>query len=609
MRLTRYLLTMKVSEIDNLIESIISNEIRKTILEQALEEKYEVYHIKCDDEPVETCHSEEEAQEIVNKLEKEHPGKQFIIEKASYESHSDMLDKLDEMGQQLEEKENSIMENKTPKFKLLAEAISHAKDLGLKKVKINGKVHDVEQEWNQLAEQEWTAMEENYPEQEEEGNEFSGALNAAKEAGHDTFNVNGKTYKVKSEMEETYDEEGADIEAGHSDGTDFEDILRGSKKKGVHDGDYDDMAYLDSVGYDDRIEEDSEIGEDEHQGHGFKSKVKEKLERELGRPATREELIKAVTKELEQSMQDDEEFFSSHPEPTEEECYECGHGDMGEGDGYHLTSEESKICNECGGMMNEEGKCNECGTYHQTMEESVCEKCGKEICECGSMMNESKKKTLRLTETELYDLITKMVTESIPGLNAYHKAHKESGKQNNKEIDDMMADVTKNHINIPGSDKPEFPHQNGKGEKVARENTKEDDETIEDNRGRNPFDLTYDIEPSQQFKDRLKKAIEGHSTMGNAPTTEPVKEKPSNGADKAEAPEQEEGNVIATPETGKKFEKNAKKRIEIKKKEPRYSKEPSPVKNVNESKDYKSKIISEEIEKMKNLLSYNKKTQ
>jgi hypothetical protein len=166
------------------------------------------------------------------------------------------------------------------------------------------------------------------------------------------------------------------------------------------------------------------------------------------------------------------------------------------------VTENAQKCDECGTMLNEEGTCDECS--------------GK--------MYESKKKTLRLTETELYSLITKMVSESIPGLDAYNKAHKESGKQNNKEIADMMADVTKNHINIPGSDKPEFPHQNGKGEKVARENTKEDDETIEDNRGRNPFDLTYDIEPSQQFKDRLKKAIEGHSTMGNAPTTEPVKD-------------------------------------------------------------------------------------
>ena len=102
---------MKVSELDNIIESVISEEIRKTILEQAVKENYEVYHIKCEGEPVETCHSEEEAQEIVNKLEKEHPGKQFIIEKKQYESYSDMIEKLDEMGQQLEEKENTNMEN------------------------------------------------------------------------------------------------------------------------------------------------------------------------------------------------------------------------------------------------------------------------------------------------------------------------------------------------------------------------------------------------------------------------------------------------------------------------------------------------------------------
>ena len=62
---------MKVSELDNIIESVISEEIRKTILEQAVKENYEVYHIKCEGEPVETCHSEDEAQEIVNKLEKE----------------------------------------------------------------------------------------------------------------------------------------------------------------------------------------------------------------------------------------------------------------------------------------------------------------------------------------------------------------------------------------------------------------------------------------------------------------------------------------------------------------------------------------------------------
>jgi hypothetical protein len=203
-----------------------------------------------------------------------------------------------------------------------------------------------------------------------------------------------------------------------------------------------------------------------------------------------------------------------------------------------------------------------------------------------------------------------MVSESIPGLETYKKAHGESGKQNNKEVADMMADVTKNQINVDGVDSVEFPHQNGKGDKVVVKNTDEENEEIDDNRGRNPFDLTYDIEPSKQFKDRLKKAIEGHSTMGNAPTSETITKKPSNGAEKAKAPEQKEGNVIATPETGKKFEKDSKKRIEIKKKEPRYSKEPSPVKNVNEGKTFQmSSLINEDITKMKSLLSYNKKTQ
>ena len=123
--------------------------------------------------------------------------------------------------------------------------------------------------------------------------------------------------------------------------------------------------------------------------------------------------------------------------------------------------------------------------------------------------------------------------------------------------------------------------------------------------------MTYDIEPSTQFKDRLKKAIDGHSTMGNAPTTVKPSIKPSNGADKGEESKDKDGNVIATPETGKKFEKESKRRIEIKKKEPRYNKEAQPTtKSVNESKENSSKtVIEEEIKKMKNLLSYNKKTQ
>ena len=54
---------------------------------------------------------------------------------------------------------------------------------------------------------------------------------------------------------------------------------------------------------------------------------------------------------------------------------------------------DEEVC-ECGGMMNEEGMCSE----------------------CGKMMYESNKKTLKLTESELVSLISRMVSEaSVPG--------------------------------------------------------------------------------------------------------------------------------------------------------------------------------------------------
>ena len=72
---------MDVKEFDNLLESIVSSEIKKTILKESVDNKHEVYHVKCEGEPIETCQTEDEANEVVDKLKKEHPGKQFIIEK------------------------------------------------------------------------------------------------------------------------------------------------------------------------------------------------------------------------------------------------------------------------------------------------------------------------------------------------------------------------------------------------------------------------------------------------------------------------------------------------------------------------------------------------
>jgi len=237
-------------------------------------------------------------------------------------------------------------------------------------------------------------------------------------------------------------------------------------------------------------------------------------------------------------------------------------------------------------------------------EKKSCEKCGKEICECGGGRYESKKKTVRLTETELTNLIAKMVSESIPGLQAAEKSHLESGKENKAHLADVETKMKK-LASFDGNDNPEFPKAIGKGEKVARKNTPEQEDEIAKNYA-GLENLEYDIEPSEQFKKRLKMAIEGDTLMGNGKVTEPASIKPSNGAEKGKEAKEKEGNHIQTPETAKKIEKQVKDREEDKKNRVLYSKEKVPV---SESKVNFSSVLDNEIKKMKNISEYNKKTQ
>ena len=425
---------MKITELNTIIENVISDEIRRTIISESEESKKEVFHITCEGEPVSTHESKEEAESHLDIYKKDHPGKQFIIEKGIYESHSDMIDKLDEMGQQLEEKENTNMENQEPK----------------------------------------------------EGNLFSAALLKAKENGEDKFTVDGKEYNVEESWQQMEEEE-----------------------------------------------------------------IRE-----------------------------------------EEDCQECGDGYMKEEEpkeGKKFTqmimksvTEKTETCEGCGGMLNEEGSCDE----------------------CGSGMYESKTKKLRLKESELVSLITKMVNESIPGLEAAKNSHKESGKENNAHLADVDKKM-KDYLSFDGNDNPEFPKAIGKGDKVARENTPEQEDEIKKNLA-GLENLDYDIEPSEQFKKRLKMAIEGDKLMGNAPTTEKTNVKPSNGSKLGEEPKDKDGNSIPTPETAKKIEKQVKNRAEDKKKRVLYTKEPVPV---NESKVKFSSVLEEEIKKMKDMVNYNKNTQ
>jgi hypothetical protein len=420
---------MKVSELTTIIENIVSNEIRKTIMEENNGKK-EVYHIKCEGIPLATFESEEEANDALPDYKSKHNDGELIIEKGVYENHDDMMDKLDEMNDQLEETDN--MENTQMDEKLVGNQDKLDKNH-------NGKIDG----------QDFKIMKGQDSSDEEECDECG-----------------------SSSMEE--EEKGDD---------DFENMLRGRRK------------------------------------HSYVDKGEE----------------------------------------TPEE--------MGE-------------------------------------EKKSCEKCGKEICECGGGMYESKKKTVRLTESELIKLISKMVNESIPGLQAAEKSHLESGKENKAHLADVETKMKK-LASFDGNDNPEFPKAIGKGEKVARKNTPEQEEEIAKNYA-GLENLEYDIEPSEQFKKRLKMAIEGDTLMGNGKVTEPASIEPSNGADKGVEAKEKEGNHIQTPETAKKIEKQVKDREEDKKNRVLYSKEKVPV---SESKVNFSNVLEEEIKKMKNISEYNKKTQ
>ena len=435
---------MKVSELTTIIENIVSNEIRKTIMEENNGKK-EVYHIKCEGIPLATFESEEEANDALPDYKDKHKDGELIIEKGVYENHDDMMDKLDEMNDQLEETEN--MENTQPM----------------------------------------------------EGNEFSGALKAAKDAGEKTFSVDGKEYDVEECWSKQMEEE-----------------LVGGQKK------------LDK-------NQNGKID-----GQDFKMMKDEKSS-------------------------------------DEEECDECGSSYMEEEDG------DDDFENMLRGRRKH--------SYVDKGEETP-EEMGEE------------KKTVRLTESELIKLIGKMVSESIPGLQAAEKSHLESGKENKAHLADVETKMKK-LASFDGNDNPEFPKAIGKGEKVARKNTPEQEEEIAKNYA-GLENLEYDIEPSEQFKKRLKMAIEGDTLMGNGKVTEPASIEPSNGAEKGKEAKEKEGNHIQTPETAKKIEKQVKDREEDKKNRVLYSKEKVPV---SESKVNFSSVLEAEIKKMKNITEYNKKTQ
>ena len=624
---------MKISEINQIIDNVVAEEVRRTILKESKENKKEVYHIKCEGVPLATFDTEAEAKENLPQYKAKHKG-ELIIEKGIYESQDDMLDKLDEMNDQLEETDdiksgemNEWGGNQESPYENMDEVVEELKEksqrLFEKGTIDDQELHEIENIIDNNIEEYWDAS-------------MDGGVDVKKMfiqivkdvAPHLVKKKKKETDNMKNtEMNEKLVGNQSKLDKNHNgkiDGQDFK-IMKGQKNEAEE-------CYECSANMDEELHGDQDKIDADNDGkisaNDFKLLLKKKKEGEIdeengagdgmdvygiwekySEAAMNEHSPETFSDEFEYadnvisyivqdaitngdvSEEDEEELVDELKDTYGYDLFDMFQAGGGEGDGFEDDEEEEEeigenkgTCNECGGMMNEEGVCNECS---------------------GNMYESKKKRTIRVTESELVQMIANMVNESIPGLETFKKAHRESGKQNKEGIDAMMKDVNKNHIDVEGNDKPEFPHAIGKGEKVARKNTKQQEDEIAKNFA-GLQNLDYDNEPDEKFKQRLKMAIKGDKLMGNAPTTEKTDVKPTNGSKLGEVSKDKNGNSIPTPKTGKGIEKQMKDRQKDKDERVLYKKEAVPT---NESKISFNDVLLEELNKMKSLSSYNKKTQ
>jgi hypothetical protein len=220
---------------------------------------------------------------------------------------------------------------------------------------------------------------------------------------------------------------------------------------------------------------------------------------------------------------------------------------------------------------------------------------------------------IKLTENEVIDLIENLVNEQKvkglktigkpKGLTTYEKAHKGSGKENDdylKSVSKKMKDYLKDGSKGKFDMNPKmFPQGNGELAKMDKKAFKMTDELEDFNyeiAGQN-FPVPDAIDYNEEWMEKLFK---GDSMTGNAPG----------------------GNALES-KTNDRFNKMRKKNTLKKLKDQSYKRVPQPVFNEKsgdqdgkgisiklESIDEKNtKVLNEEFERMKQLLSYNKKTQ
>jgi hypothetical protein len=231
------------------------------------------------------------------------------------------------------------------------------------------------------------------------------------------------------------------------------------------------------------------------------------------------------------------------------------------------------------------------------------------------------KESYRLTETELVSMIEKIVLEqkdetvektketklkpiggTPKGYSAYEKAHKGSGKENEDYIKDVtkkMKDYLKDGSKGEYSMEPKiFPKGNGELEKMDKKAFQMTDDLE---------DFNYEIaglnlptpDAIEFNEDWMEKLYKGDSKTGNAP-----------GGNALESKTNDRFNNLRKKNTLKKLKDQSYKRVS----QPVFNEKSGTEKGkgINlklESEDKKTKQINEEFQKIKQLISYDRKTQ
>ena len=225
-------------------------------------------------------------------------------------------------------------------------------------------------------------------------------------------------------------------------------------------------------------------------------------------------------------------------------------------------------------------------------------------------IKDSRGDIIKLNENELVDLIENIVTEQKTkmksmgkpmGMVTYEKAHRESGKENKdymtslgKKMKDYLKDGSKGKYEM---NPKKFPKGNGELAKMSKKAYEMTDDMEDFNYeiGGQNFPVSDGIEFDEKLMDKYFK---GDSTTGNAP-----------GGNALESETNDRFNKMRKKNTLKKLKDQSYKRVS----QPVFDEKYDKVGKLNlklETIDEKRiNILNEEFGRMKDLLSYNRKTQ